>query len=132
MGVNIFSVYGLLDRTNNLVEAWHRWFNALCQRSHLNFWDFLGKLITWSLFRILLLIYCITFAECLRKAENQKARDYECAISGGETGRPRSQEQERLDAAITMNGNDFVNGILSRREFLELSWKANNFIISIF
>lgn len=31
-----FSVFQMPNRTNNLVEAWHRWFNKRCGGSHLN------------------------------------------------------------------------------------------------
>ena len=63
-------------------------------------------------------------ADNLRRADNQKVRDYQCAVNGGQTGRPRSLEQERLDAVITLDGNDLISGVLTRREFLELSWKV--------
>ncbi|KZS19674.1 Uncharacterized protein APZ42_013838 [Daphnia magna] len=43
VGAGTFSVYGLSDRTNNLIESWHRWFNFLCRGLYLNFWDFLKK-----------------------------------------------------------------------------------------
>ena len=39
-----FSVFGLPNRTNNLVEAWHLWFNKRCRTSPGNFWDFIRKL----------------------------------------------------------------------------------------
>jgi len=47
-GPNVFSVYGLVHRTNNLVEIWHRWFNERCKRAHVNFWDFMRKSYTIS------------------------------------------------------------------------------------
>lgn len=67
-----------------------------------------------------------SFLDCLRQAENQKSRDYFCAMNGGETGRRRTAEQERRDAAITSNANAFTNGDITRREFLELSWKVRH------
>lgn len=39
----VFSVFGLPNRTNNMVENWHRYFNQLCQGSHINLWDFIRK-----------------------------------------------------------------------------------------
>lgn len=39
----VYSVCGLPNRTNNLVEAWHRWFNKRCRTSHVNIWDFIRK-----------------------------------------------------------------------------------------
>ncbi|KZS19513.1 Uncharacterized protein APZ42_014048 [Daphnia magna] len=60
----------------------------------------------------------------LREAENQKSRDYFCAVNGGETGRRRTPEHELRDAEITKNANVFTQGDITRREFLELSWKS--------
>ncbi|KAK4006120.1 hypothetical protein OUZ56_011275 [Daphnia magna] len=62
--------------------------------------------------------------DSLREAENQKSRDYFCAVNGGETGRRRTPEHELLDAEITKNANVFTQGDITRREFLELSWKS--------
>ena len=39
----VFSVFGLINRTNNLVESWHRWLNERMGTSHLNHWDFICK-----------------------------------------------------------------------------------------
>ncbi|KAI9565308.1 hypothetical protein GHT06_009097 [Daphnia sinensis] len=39
----VFSVFGLVNRTNNLVESWHRWLNDRMGKSHLNVWDFICK-----------------------------------------------------------------------------------------
>ena len=38
-----FSCHGHQNRTNNFVEAWHRWFNKRCIHSHLNIWNFIGN-----------------------------------------------------------------------------------------
>lgn len=38
-----FSVHGDLDRTNNWVENWNRWFNARCHGHSQNFCDFIGN-----------------------------------------------------------------------------------------
>lgn len=37
----VFSVFGLPNKTNNLVENWHRHFNKLAKGTHINFWDFI-------------------------------------------------------------------------------------------
>jgi hypothetical protein len=39
----VFSVFGLINRTNNLVESWHRWLNERMGASHINPWDFICK-----------------------------------------------------------------------------------------
>lgn len=79
VGVTTFSVYGLLDRTINLVESWHCWFNALYQRSTLT-----SGILSVNINNLVCLsnnqINSVFFLECLRKAENQKARDYLCAV----------------------------------------------------
>ena len=39
----VFSVFGLINRTNNLVESWHRWLNERMGTLHINTWDFICK-----------------------------------------------------------------------------------------
>ena len=39
----VFSVHELLHQTNNLVEAWHRWFKQPRLKAHPSFWDSLGN-----------------------------------------------------------------------------------------
>ena len=45
IGPERFTCHGRPNRTNNLVEAWHRWFNKQCVHAHLNHWDFIGKVL---------------------------------------------------------------------------------------
>ena len=42
-GADRISVYYDDVRTNNLIEAFNRWFNAKCVIPKNNFWDFFSK-----------------------------------------------------------------------------------------
>ncbi|KZS21185.1 Uncharacterized protein APZ42_011937 [Daphnia magna] len=78
-----FSVFQMPNRTNNLVEAWHRWFNKRCGGSHLNFWDFI---------------------HALKESENAKMRDYQAdEIKGADYIKPKTPFQRRRDSQIAEN-----------------------------
>lgn len=43
VGAPRFSVYNQVNRTNNLIESWHRGLNEIMMVAHPGFWVFIGK-----------------------------------------------------------------------------------------
>ncbi|KZR98808.1 Uncharacterized protein APZ42_005604 [Daphnia magna] len=96
----VFSVFGLIHRTNNLVESWHSGLNKRMRGSHLNVWDFLSF---------------------LKEAENLKVRDFEAESADRRSTRPKPIRQRKRDEFVEKNEHDFIEGTISLREFLRIS-----------
>ena len=66
IGPNRFCVGGEVHRTDNLVEAFHRVWNVVCQ-SHPNFWSQLCKIAVYLIFLLSLIFYIIIGTEYVYK-----------------------------------------------------------------
>ncbi|EFX65988.1 hypothetical protein DAPPUDRAFT_332659 [Daphnia pulex] len=100
IGPKRFSCYGRSNRTSNLAEAWHRWFNAKCIHAYLNPYDFDDE---------------------LKDTEESKRRDYQAAARGLQVGRQTSAKQRSCDRRFAEDARQFAAGNISLRDFLERS-----------
>ncbi|EFX73096.1 hypothetical protein DAPPUDRAFT_325618 [Daphnia pulex] len=94
-------------RTNNLVEAWHRWFNKRCGGSHLNFWD---------------------FRYALKEPENAKMRDYQAdELKGADYVKPKTPYQRRRDSQIAENERIYMASNRNAEDLRRFLVRARSF-----
>lgn len=124
IGPERFSCYGRSNRTSNLAEAWHRWFNAKCIHAHLNPYDFVGNMFIIEEIQTLSHLNLNFFIDELKDTEESKRRDYQAAARGLQVGRQTSAKQRSRDRRIAENARQFAAGNISLRDFLERSRQA--------
>ncbi|KAK4021212.1 hypothetical protein OUZ56_003131 [Daphnia magna] len=99
-----FSVSGQINRTNNDVGSWNRWFNAHCHGHRQNFWDFIFH---------------------LQECEETARLDF-IALGQAENIRREalSQRAARKERLIIQRERDLEDGLIDVYEFLHQSMSS--------